>query len=91
MASITPIVARFILRPVLRYRNLGPRWYMPKELGKPWGLSKMLKLFSRRQDPRPNAEGRQWGTQSDADAVSVSLMILLVTAFSTIAFCELYR
>ncbi|EKM59034.1 uncharacterized protein PHACADRAFT_25162 [Phanerochaete carnosa HHB-10118-sp] len=83
MATITPIVARYILRPVFRFRNLGHRWCTPRLPGKSWGSTRVLKLIS---GPRSNLS--RWGAQHHADGAGVLIMILTVSAFAAIAFCE---
>ncbi|KIP03344.1 hypothetical protein PHLGIDRAFT_244399 [Phlebiopsis gigantea 11061_1 CR5-6] len=84
MAVITPILARFILRPIYWYRNFGPRWCLPREPDKPWGCPRLLRMVSRRQVD--SASEDQWGTQCHADVIAISSMILGISAFSAIAF-----
>ncbi|GJE83967.1 Sodium/hydrogen exchanger [Phanerochaete sordida] len=79
MAAIAPLVARFVLRPAFRFRRLGERWCAPRQAGRLWGSTRLLRLVSR-----PGSD--IWGTQGHADAVGVTLMILLVSAFAAIAF-----
>lgn len=81
MASITPLVARYVLRPLFRYRSLGHRWCTPRRPGARWGSPALLRLVSR-----PGSDLAQWGTQGHADAVGVILMVLFVSAFAAIAF-----
>jgi len=73
IALIVPIVARFILRPAFWFRGVGERWCAPRREGKDWGWKRLL----------PRSE---WGTESHADFVKVSIMVCVLGAFLTIAY-----
>ncbi|KAJ3555494.1 hypothetical protein NM688_g2543 [Phlebia brevispora] len=83
MAAITPIVARYVLKPLFWRRGFGERWCAPKRVGKPWGWNSRW-LF--RAGPRVSSGNDNWGTEKDADAVKLAIMILVVCAFSSIAY-----
>jgi hypothetical protein len=85
MATLTPLVARIVLRPIFRCRQWGLRWCSRGRPGQPWGSLTLLRLLSLR---RNTSHSSQWGTQHHADRVGVTLMILIVSAFSTISFCK---
>lgn len=86
IALVTPPVARFILRPLFRYRNLGNRWCTPRSASQPWGSAKVLAILSPRKFGGEEHHNG-WGTQDHADAVALVLMVLFVSGFSSIAYC----
>ena len=83
MAVITPLIVRFILKPLFWWRRCGERWCTPRRAGKPWGAG--FAFF------RAKYLSKSWGTQRHADAVKLVLMIFVVSAFSCIAYCEQTR
>ncbi len=86
MATVTPLVARFVLRPLFWWRGIGERWCAPCEPGKPWGFpgSGPLQWFGLYPRSTP---GSNWGTEEHADTVKVIISVLFVSAFSSIAYC----
>lgn len=88
MALITPVVARFFLRPIFRFRNFGQSWCAPRRSGERWGLSAMQRSGATRHDVKNSKPPRRWGTRSHADSAQLTIVVLTVSAFSTIAFCE---
>ena len=83
MTIITPMVARYILRPLFWYKGIGERWCSPARLEKPWGARVIFGISSE------NSKVAGWGTQMHADIIKLMLMTLFVSAFSAIAFCKL--
>ncbi|KAH9928943.1 uncharacterized protein B0H18DRAFT_931627 [Fomitopsis serialis] len=73
IALVVPILARFILRPAFWFRGVGERWCAPRRQGKDWGWKRLLSRS-------------EWGTESHADFVKVSVMVCVLGAFLTIAY-----
>ncbi|KZT66977.1 hypothetical protein DAEQUDRAFT_425949 [Daedalea quercina L-15889] len=71
IALITPVSARFILRPAFWFREVGERWCAPRREDKRWGCS---------------LSGTKWGTESHADFVKVSIMVCVLSGFISVAY-----
>ncbi|KAK7687090.1 hypothetical protein QCA50_009591 [Cerrena zonata] len=80
MTIVTPLVARYILRPLFWYRRIGERWCSPSRPDKPWGAKIVFGCG------RENTKSEGWGVQVHADAIRVLFMVLFVSAFAAIAF-----
>ncbi|KAI0759717.1 hypothetical protein BD413DRAFT_595561 [Trametes elegans] len=70
IAFVTPVVARFVLRPLFWWGGFGERWCAPARPGKPWGLRRL-------------ADG--WGTENHADAAKLFLMVATLSAMAAIS------
>lgn len=75
VALLTPLVARFVLRPLFWYRGIGERWCAPNRPGKVWGWPRATR-------------GANWGTEAQADAVKLGVIVLVLSAFAAITYCE---
>lgn len=71
-ALLTPLVARFVLHPMFRFRGVGEQWCAP---GAHWGSTLVHGVG-------------QWGTEQHADAAKLLFMVLCVSVFAVIASCE---
>ncbi|KAI0829235.1 hypothetical protein BC628DRAFT_1408747 [Trametes gibbosa] len=71
MACISPIVCRFVLRPLFWYHGVGERWCAPSRSDKPWSFTRLSE--------------RGWGSITHADSVKLFLMVAMLSAMSTIA------
>ncbi|KAI0077066.1 Sodium/hydrogen exchanger [Panus rudis PR-1116 ss-1] len=78
LTIITPLVSKYVLRPIFWYRGFGERWCAPHRPGKPWGVKWLFGLSSLNHKAG-------WGTISHADAVKVFLMVSFISAFASIA------
>lgn len=81
MTIITPLVARYVFRPLFWFRGLGERWCAPSTSDKPWGSKTIFGCSSE------GSKTDGWGTELHADIVKLLVMIVFVSAYSTIAFC----
>ncbi|CCM05894.1 uncharacterized protein FIBRA_08132 [Fibroporia radiculosa] len=81
MASLTPPVARFILRPAFWFHSIGEQWCAPASIGKSWGWSH-LSTKAKMSTDRSNS----WGTEAHADAVKLAMMVCTLGAFAAIAY-----
>lgn len=82
---VTPLVARYLLRPIFWFRGFGEQWCAPVCPGKRWGA----RIFFGISSENPRSSG--WGTEAHADAAKLFLMVGFVSAFSAIAHCKLWR
>ncbi|CAL1717028.1 unnamed protein product [Somion occarium] len=76
---VTPLVARYLLRPIFWFRGFGEQWCAPVCPGKRWGA----RIFFGISSENPRSSG--WGTEAHADAAKLFLMVGFVSAFSAIA------
>lgn len=80
IALLTPLVARFILRPLFWFHNFGEMWCAPGRSGKGWGWLNASEFGSRA--PVTGS----WGTEAHADAVKLGIMVCTLSAFTAIAY-----
>ncbi|PCH41664.1 hypothetical protein WOLCODRAFT_137530, partial [Wolfiporia cocos MD-104 SS10] len=78
IALVSPLVARFVLRPLFWYRAVGERWCAPRRANKRWGWSQ--------EGSRNDDSAAEWGSEAHADAVKVAIMVCVVSAFAAIAY-----
>ncbi|OBZ66550.1 hypothetical protein A0H81_13411 [Grifola frondosa] len=73
IALISPIIARFVLRPAFWFRGYGERWCAPRRRDQSWAWD-------------ADAYVNGWGAEDHADAVKLFVMIVFVSAFAAIAY-----
>lgn len=78
VAVLGSIVARFVLRPIFRYRCIGEQWCAAARPGKPWGTRALFR------------DGAGWGTEAHADAVKLFLMVAALSVMAVITNCKHY-
>ena len=78
VAVLGSIVARFVLRPIFRYRGIGEQWCAATRPGKPWGTPALFR------------DGAGWGTEAHADAVKLFLMVAALSVMAVITNCKHY-
>ncbi|KAH9853342.1 hypothetical protein C2E23DRAFT_903097 [Lenzites betulinus] len=74
IAVISPLISRFLLRPLFWYHGIGELWCTPARPDKPWGTHSFARI------------GSGWGTERHADASKLFLMVAVLSAMAAISY-----